>query len=136
MRRTPAPRQMRLANRARSGEGYEDTTVSAYPGLKLDFENIPNIHVVRESYNQLQELCQPGVNENITSWYGTIEQSRWLEMCRTTLTSIGKAVWDTYTKRKSLFCFHCNYGWNRMPQCCLLTSLCLDSYYRTVVWGF
>lgn len=120
-------------NRARGG-GYEDTTGQSYPGCKLDFENIPNIHVVRESYNQMRELSQPEINENNISWYGTIEQSRWLEMCRTILTSVNKGVRLIHQDKTSIM-IHCSDGWDRTSQCCSLTSMCLDSYYRTIV-GF
>ena len=55
-------------------------------------------------------------------------------MCRTILMSIGKAVGHVH-KEKASIVLHCSDGWDRTSQCCSLTSLCLDSYYRTVV-GF
>lgn len=124
------PKANALANRARGG-GYEDTGGMFYGGCTLDFENIPNIHVVREGFEQVKQLSQPELDESACNWYLQLEQSHWMEMARVILLSVYKGVKLVDRDLASLV-IHCSDGWDRTAQCCALTELCLDEYYRTV----
>ena len=55
-------------------------------------------------------------------------------MCKTIFTSVSKGVNHIYKDKASIM-IHCSDGWDRTSQCCSLTEMCLDPYYRTVV-GF
>ena len=125
------PKASAIGNRTRGG-GYEDTSGSVYPGCKLEFEDIPNIHVVRESYNRLKALCQTTTDES--TFLSELDASRWFDMTSTILRSVLKTVL-LVTRKKASVVLHCSDGWDRTSQCCSLAELCLDPYYRTVV-GF
>lgn len=125
------PKANAIGNRTRGG-GYEDTSGSVYPGCKLEFEDIPNIHVVRESYNRLKALCQTTTDES--TFLSELDASRWFDMTSTILRSVLKTVL-LVARRKASVVLHCSDGWDRTSQCCALAELCLDPYYRTVV-GF
>lgn len=55
-------------------------------------------------------------------------------MCKTILTSVNKGVRHVHKEKASIM-IHCSDGWDRTSQCCSLTALCLDPYYRTII-GF
>lgn len=55
--------------------GGEDCT-------RIDFLNIANIHVMRESFAGLRSACQPGVSEKEdVSFFSKLHDSQWLHHC-------------------------------------------------------
>jgi phosphatidylinositol-3-phosphatase len=117
-----------LANRA-SGAGYESQ--NNYPNTRIDFCNIGNIHVMRESLKGLTATllsCTPMGND--VSFSKQIEDSGWLTHIRLVL----KCALDTAVLiQKGLpVLVHCSHGWDRTAQICSLSQLLLDPYYRTM----
>ena len=55
------------------GKGTED--VSRYAGCKLVHLDIPNIHTVRESLDQLKVVCNSPAN---SKWLSSLENTQWL----------------------------------------------------------
>ena len=55
------------------GKGTED--IDRYPGCKLTFLNIPNIHAVRDSLEKLQTACE---SSSQRKWFSQLEASQWL----------------------------------------------------------
>eukprot|EP01107_Rhizomastix_libera_P017532 TRINITY_DN847_c0_g2_i1.p1 TRINITY_DN847_c0_g2~~TRINITY_DN847_c0_g2_i1.p1 ORF type:complete len:1047 (+),score=309.79 TRINITY_DN847_c0_g2_i1:218-3142(+) len=121
------PKANAVANRARGG-GYED--VSNYPNTFLSFENIPNIHVIRNSLNACKNAFSPEVDED-TGFYSLVEQSQWLNLMKVILLSVSKTVHYIDHLEASVV-VHCSDGWDRTAQCTSLAELCLDPYYRTI----
>ncbi|KAH3758274.1 Myotubularin-like phosphatase domain [Pelomyxa schiedti] len=76
-----------MANRARGG-GYEE--LAFYPQCKLEFEEIANIHGVRDAYQKFRDQYAPAVGEEM--WYLQLEQSRWLNLQQAILASVTKTV--------------------------------------------
>ena len=77
----------------------------------------------------MREIAQPTFDES--AWYSRLGESKWLDMARTILLSVRKGVALLHGTGTSLV-IHCSDGWDRTSQCCALTELCLDPYYRTV----
>jgi len=69
------PRANAIANQA-MGKGFENVT-EGYRGCKLEFLNIENIHVMRESLSNLQRLCESSLEEDRT-WLSGLEATNWL----------------------------------------------------------
>lgn len=56
--------------------------------MKLNFLEIPNIHVMRESLRKLKDVVYPSIDE--AHWHSAIEQTHWLEYIRVrTLKDMG-----------------------------------------------
>jgi len=118
------PRANALANQAK-GAGFE--TSSAYPDMPLEFLDIQNIHVMRESLRQVHALCFPGVEE--AQWYSRLQASRWLDHVRLCLVAARRIV-DLVEDGVPVL-VHCSDGWDRTSQLTSLALLMLDPYYRT-----
>jgi hypothetical protein len=121
------PKTSAMANRA-AGAGYESQ--ANYPNSRIDFYNIPNIHVMRDSYRNLMSVI---VSTSITtdlSFSKSVEDTQWLYYCRLVL----KAAVDTvgFIRKGQPVLVHCSHGWDRTAQVCSLSQLFLDSYYRTM----
>lgn len=68
------PRVNALANRPNGG-GYEN-----YPDCELEFQNIQNIHVMRESLHRLYSILRPGhLDEKIST---ELDNANWLTHIR------------------------------------------------------
>ncbi|TSL34627.1 Myotubularin-related protein 1 [Bagarius yarrelli] len=96
-------------NKAKDG-GYESE--SFYPNVELNFLDIPNIHVMRESLRKLKEVVYPTIDE--LHWHSAIDATHWLEYIRSSVV------------------VHCSDGWDRTAQLTSLAMLMLDSYYRSL----
>lgn len=123
-----------LANRA-TGGGYEN--LAYYPGCELEFMNIANIHVIRDSWNKLKEACDTyssTVDGDPTklgsNWLSVLEATRWLDNLATILSAAVKVADSMENKNESVL-VHCSDGWDRTPQVCSLAQLLMDKYYRT-----
>lgn len=62
--------------------GYESE--SFYPNVELNFLEIPNIHVMRESLRKMKDVVYPTIDE--AHWHSAIDQTHWLEYIRVNLT--------------------------------------------------
>lgn len=58
--------------------GYESE--SFYPNVELNFLEIPNIHVMRESLRKLKDVVYPTIDE--AHWHSAVDQTHWLEYTR------------------------------------------------------
>lgn len=63
--------------------GYESE--SFYPNVELNFLEIPNMHVMRESLRKLKEVVYPTIDE--AHWLSSVDSTHWLEYIRVKSTS-------------------------------------------------
>uniref|UniRef100_A0A665V0Z2 phosphatidylinositol-3,5-bisphosphate 3-phosphatase n=1 Tax=Echeneis naucrates TaxID=173247 RepID=A0A665V0Z2_ECHNA len=115
-----------ITNRAKDG-GYESE--SFYPNVELNFLEIPNIHVMRESLRKLKDVVYPTIDD--AHWHSAIDQTHWLEYIRLLLAAAAKIA-DKLESGKTSVVIHCSDGWDRTSQLTSLAMLMLDSYYRTL----
>lgn len=122
------PRTSAMANKA-AGAGYESS--ANYPNTKLDFMNIGNIHVMRDSIRQLSALfTYPGnVTGSDVNFGKQIEETGWLTHVRLVL----KCAWECarLVQKGIPVLVHCSHGWDRTSQVVALAQIMLDPYYRT-----
>lgn len=64
--------------------GYENE--SFYPNVELNFLEIPNMHVIRESLRKLKEVVYPSFDEQ--RWFSSVDATHWLEYLRVSLFRI------------------------------------------------
>lgn len=70
--------------------GYESETF--YPNVELNFLDIPNIHVMRESLRKMKGVVYPTIDE--ARWHSSVDQTHWLEYIRVRdTTDITTAGW-------------------------------------------
>ncbi|KAI1280754.1 Myotubularin-related protein 2 [Halotydeus destructor] len=120
------PQANALANKARGG-GYESEEL--YQNAEINFLDLHNIHVMRESLRKLKEICFPAVDDQ--HWYSNLESTHWLEHIRAILAGALR-ICDKVDNGKTSVIVHCSDGWDRTAQLTGLSMLMLDSYYRTV----
>ncbi|KAL4604755.1 myotubularin-related protein 1 isoform X1 [Arapaima gigas] len=113
-------------NKAKDG-GYESE--SFYPNVELNFLEIPNIHVMRESLRKLREVVYPSIDE--AHWLSGVDSTHWLEYIRLLLAGAVRVA-DKLECGKTSVVVHCSDGWDRTAQLTSLAMLMLDSYYRTL----
>lgn len=115
-----------VANRAKGG-GCE--CQEYYPNCDIQFMNLPNIHVIRKSFQSVRTLCYLGKEQ--LNWYSSLENTRWLQylsaLLRATLTIV-----ESIDVRAQSVLVHCSDGWDRTTQIVSLSELLLDPYYRTI----
>uniref|UniRef100_A0AAQ4NZR5 phosphatidylinositol-3,5-bisphosphate 3-phosphatase n=1 Tax=Gasterosteus aculeatus aculeatus TaxID=481459 RepID=A0AAQ4NZR5_GASAC len=107
--------------------GYESESV--YPNVELNFLEIPNIHVMRESLRKMKDVVYPTIDE--AHWHSAIDQTHWLEYIRLLLAGAAKIA-DKLESAKTSVVVHCSDGWDRTAQLTSLAMLMLDSHYRTL----
>ena len=115
------PKVNALANQA-MGKGYENT--NNYKNVKLEFLNIPNIHIMRESRQKLWEI------RNDSFFYTSLADSNWQYYVFLILSSsvrISKYMIAGYSVS-----LHCSDGWDRTAQLSSIVMLCLDPFFRTI----
>ncbi|CAF3661708.1 unnamed protein product [Rotaria sp. Silwood1] len=118
------PKVNAMANMANGG-GYED-----YPNCELEFHNIQNIHVMRESLRKLHAAVRNAAHEDKT-WFSDLENSNWLFHIRAVLTAAIRLVSLVHNEKRSVL-VHCSDGWDRTAQLTSLAMLMLDGHYRTL----
>ncbi|ELP91599.1 hypothetical protein EIN_129490 [Entamoeba invadens IP1] len=117
-----------MTNKA-AGGGYEDE--DRYPFLQVDFENIANIHVVRDAWRQLYYAVYNMPTRHFdTPFMKSKEVSKWVALQETVVQSAVKAS-KLLGKGISVL-VHCSDGWDRTSQCCGIAEIILDGYYRTL----
>uniref|UniRef100_A0A671MHU5 phosphatidylinositol-3,5-bisphosphate 3-phosphatase n=1 Tax=Sinocyclocheilus anshuiensis TaxID=1608454 RepID=A0A671MHU5_9TELE len=113
-------------HKAKDG-GYENEHF--YPNMDLNFLEIPNIHVMRESLRKLKEVVYPTIND--PHWHSAIDATHWLQYIRLLLVGAVRIA-DKVESSKSSVVVHCSDGWDRTAQLTSLAMLMLDSHYRTL----
>lgn len=108
------------------GKGTED--VSRYADCKLVHLNIPNIHAVRESLEQLRLVCNSPAN---SKWLSSLENTQWLFYISLILKG-SVMIARSMEKQSSSVLVHCSDGWDRTSQLTSLSQLMMDPYYRTI----
>eukprot|EP01119_Soliformovum_irregulare_P024248 TRINITY_DN8649_c0_g1_i1.p1 TRINITY_DN8649_c0_g1~~TRINITY_DN8649_c0_g1_i1.p1 ORF type:complete len:1257 (-),score=381.43 TRINITY_DN8649_c0_g1_i1:14-3784(-) len=98
------------------GMGYELS--QNYGNIQLEFSNVANIHVMRDSLRKLIKN-------------GDVEGSGWVEHLRRILMSCIRIV-DLLDSEKYSVLSHCSDGWDRTSQTTALAELLLDPHYRTL----
>lgn len=107
------------------GKGYENTQF--YSNCLIFFEDIPNIHVVRESYECFSSVLMAGEPRG---WYNGVAKSDWLSV-------IGDLLLTANNVKRSLLkgigvLIHCSDGWDRTSQVSALVQLLLVPHYRSL----
>ncbi|XP_066987744.1 myotubularin-related protein 2 isoform X4 [Macrobrachium rosenbergii] len=115
-----------VANKAKGG-GYENE--DAYQNAEVQFLDIHNIHVMRESLRKLQEVCYPHIDN--AHWLSNLEATHWLDHIRCVLSG-SLRIADKVESHKTSVVVHCSDGWDRTAQLTALAMLMLDGYYRTI----
>ncbi|EDX03898.1 GD22607 [Drosophila simulans] len=115
-----------IANKAKGG-GYESE--DAYKNVEINFLDIHNIHVMRESLRKVKEACFPTTDDS--KWQTAIDNTLWLKHIRCILAGAVRIVDKVETMSTSVV-VHCSDGWDRTAQLTALSMLLLDPHYRTV----
>lgn len=93
-----------IANKARGG-GFENDVL--YSNIEMTFLDIHNIHVMRESFRKLREICFPAIDDQ--HWYSNLESTHWLEHVRTILDGSLKIAKKIENSKTSVI-VHCSDG--------------------------
>ncbi|XP_026090095.1 myotubularin-related protein 1b isoform X3 [Carassius auratus] len=113
-------------NKAKDG-GYENE--SFYINVELNFLEIPNIHVMRESLRKLKEVVYPAIDQQ--HWFSSVDSTHWLEYIRLLLAGAVRIA-DRIESGKTSVVVHCSDGWDRTAQLTSLAMLMLDAHYRSL----
>ena len=117
-----------IANKA-AGAGYESQ--SNYPNTQIYFNNIGNIHIMRESYSSLCTLLlSPIPILNDINFTKQVEDTNYLTNIRLILKCSLETV--IFIKKNLPVLVHCSHGWDRTAQVTALSQLFLDPFYRTM----
>eukprot|EP01102_Stenamoeba_stenopodia_P002829 TRINITY_DN1269_c0_g2_i1.p1 TRINITY_DN1269_c0_g2~~TRINITY_DN1269_c0_g2_i1.p1 ORF type:complete len:741 (+),score=156.13 TRINITY_DN1269_c0_g2_i1:149-2371(+) len=123
------PKTNALANSLKGG-GYEKG--SHYKDChSVEFQNVENIHAVRNALLKLYKLCANKSPYNNKHWKSSLEESKWLEFVRSVLLSAVRMAEIVHTKGQSVL-IHCSDGWDRTAQTCSVAQLLMDPFYRTI----
>ena len=118
------PKANAIANMA-TGGGAE--VMSHYRNCSLYFLNIPNIHVMRESFNRLSEICW---KKNDSKWLTELEGTGWLHHIHLLLKASLQIALEL---EKGTACvIRCSDGWDRTAQLSSLAQVLVDPFYRTI----
>ncbi|XP_051960560.1 myotubularin-related protein 1b isoform X1 [Xyrauchen texanus] len=113
-------------NKAKDG-GYENE--SFYINVELNFLEIPNIHVMRESLRKLKEVVYPAIDQQ--HWFSSVGSTHWLEYIRLLLAGAVRIA-DRIESGKTSVVVHCSDGWDRTAQLTSLAMLMLDAHFRSL----
>ncbi|XP_057216291.1 myotubularin-related protein 1b isoform X2 [Triplophysa rosa] len=113
-------------NKAKDG-GYENE--SFYINVELNFLEIPNIHVMRDSLRKLKEVVYPAIDQQ--HWFSSVDSTHWLEYIRLLLAGAVRIA-DRIESGKTSVVVHCSDGWDRTAQLTSLAMLVLDGHYRSL----
>lgn len=111
------------------GKGYESSKM--YENTHILFMGIPNIHVVRKSYEVLLDESTNHSNNDYISWLRVLETSGWLSHLQRIMAAVVRMVHCIRVDNISLL-VHCSDGWDRTAQLTSLSMMLMDKYYRTL----
>lgn len=120
------PRANAVGNQVK-GAGSEN--MADYGWCELRFLNIENIHVMRESFRKLMELCLATGGHDMR-WLTNLDSTQWLEHSHIILYG-ARMVAEAVERDGRSVLAHCSDGWDRTSQVVSLVLLMLDAYYRT-----
>lgn len=128
------------------GGGWEN--IEFYKGCDLVFQNIANIHIVRDSFCGLHNLFNIKLSKELPlSIDASTFSRRYNEISNLLKEGKGMATWFTHISsiiqgarqlvehichHRGSVLVHCSDGWDRTSQVSSLAQLLLDPYYRTV----
>uniref|UniRef100_A0A0N4ZP14 Myotubularin phosphatase domain-containing protein n=1 Tax=Parastrongyloides trichosuri TaxID=131310 RepID=A0A0N4ZP14_PARTI len=107
------------------GGGYE----AAYNNCPLEFLNLSNIHITRDSFRKLSNVCFPVCHQK--EWLKILADTKWLFNIQLILNASTRVIVEISEKQNSVL-IHCNDGIDRTTQVVSLAILMLDPYYRTM----
>ncbi|XP_075912714.1 phosphatidylinositol-3,5-bisphosphate 3-phosphatase MTMR2-like isoform X2 [Petromyzon marinus] len=138
------PSNNAIANKAKGG-GYENE--DAYQNAELQFLDVPNLHVVRESLRRLRDAAFPspgaagggggggaggaGGAGDSGGWLGALDGTHWLQHIRSVLAGAVRVA-DKVEAAKTSCVVHCSDGWDRTAQVVSLALIMLDPHYRSL----
>ena len=88
------------------GKGYESSKM--YENARILFMGIPNIHVVRKSYEMLLDDCTVYSNNDYSCWLKLLESSGWLGHLHKILSAVVRMVHCLTIEHMSVL-VHCRY---------------------------
>jgi hypothetical protein len=125
------PKLNAYANQAQ-GAGVE--AIEYYPGCRLEYLGIHNIHTMRDSLRQVHELCrQYAEPEKGMNWFSSLEYTGWFSHLHFVIkgaVDIVNCIDHPTTPSNAVV--HCSDGWDRTSQIVSLAELLLDPYYRSL----
>eukprot|EP01029_Cantina_marsupialis_P014356 TRINITY_DN316_c1_g1_i1.p1 TRINITY_DN316_c1_g1~~TRINITY_DN316_c1_g1_i1.p1 ORF type:complete len:364 (-),score=74.55 TRINITY_DN316_c1_g1_i1:149-1240(-) len=113
------PKKNAYANLA-AGKGFEMDR--RYGDSNIEFLNIENIHVMRDSMAKFMDAVGTGNTS-------AIRASKWFSHMKVIMAG-AKRVMEQLRSGTSIIC-HCSDGWDRTAQICSLAQVCLDPFYRS-----
>jgi myotubularin-related protein 1/2 len=140
------PKANAVGNLAKGG-GWE--SVDNYPDAVFHFANIPNIHVVRDSFQNLRDMYTALLDKSTLK--DSMDSALWIKRYQPIAERLrkveGRATWFYLLSRilagaqmiahfisrdQGSVVVHCSDGWDRTSQLTSLAQLLLDPYYRTL----
>eukprot|EP01084_Bolivina_argentea_P154521 269352_1 len=94
---------------------------------KIIFLDIPNIHVIRNSFDELLH------NIYKNKWHSKSNTCKWNKYIESLISGsilISKRILNNNNNIVSII--HCSDGWDRTSQLCSLTQILIDKYCRTI----
>lgn len=116
------------------GKGFESSM--HYTNCEVCFEDIPNIHAVRDAFQQMVAMAEDGVgpdNKEGKNYHSAIGKSGWLNLLGDILHTANRVKKSLHKGYSVLL--HCSDGWDRTSQVSALVQLLMTNHYRTLL-GF
>jgi hypothetical protein len=110
------------------GGGSEN--MDNYKRSEKMYLGVDNIHVMRDSMNQLVENLE-NIDVNIRVSKQDLNKTQWLKFITLLLSSTEKLV-KSFALNNSNILIHCSDGWDRTAQVSSLIQVCIDPYFRTI----
>jgi hypothetical protein len=117
-----------MANHAK---GYGSERMDGYKGAQKQFLGIDNIHVMRNSLDQVIDALKDSDLTSFPPNRMTLEKSKWRKHIDLLLQGT-RLIAHTIAIQHSHVLIHCSDGWDRTSQLSSLAQLCLDPFYRTM----
>jgi len=124
------PKLNAYANQAQ-GAGVE--AIENYPGCRIEYLGIHNIHTMRDSLHKVHEICrQFGRAETGMNWLSSLEYTGWFGHIYYVLKGAAEIANCIASETPSNAVVHCSDGWDRTSQLVSLAEILLDPYYRSL----
>ena len=125
------PKLNAIANQA-MGKGSEKVVHYAFD-CTLEFANIDNIHVMRQSLIKLNEALSCSVFGSVdhAQYHGLVASSGWLGHIHKILSAAVKVARYVALDSNSVV-LHCSDGWDRTAQLSSLAMIMLNPRFRTI----
>lgn len=110
------------------GGGSEN--IDNYKKTEKMYLGIDNIHVMRDSLNQLVEMLE-NIDLNVKVSRQDLQRTQWLKFLSLLLNNTEKLV-KSFALNHCNILIHCSDGWDRTAQMSSLIQVCIDPYFRTI----